>query len=187
MGGIAFVFSGQGDQFPGMGKHWYERSTAAKAVFDELETVRPGTMAQCFDGTREELLQTANTQPCLYAVEAAGAALLEARSIRAEAVAGFSLGEVAAAAVAGVFERKTGFELVCKRGQLMQRAAERQDTAMAAVVKLTAARVTKLCREFDAVYPVNFNGPEQVAVAGTAARSPLSSRVCARRVAGQFR
>ena len=70
---IAFVFAGQGAQYPGMGKTLYEASPAAKAVFDACEAIRPGTIAQCFEGTDEEMKETVNTQPCMFAVELAAA------------------------------------------------------------------------------------------------------------------
>ena len=79
MGKIAFVFSGQGAQAPGMGLDLYENSPAARAAFDALETIRPGTLDQCFRGSEAELQETANTQPCMVAMElAALAAMREA-------------------------------------------------------------------------------------------------------------
>ena len=87
-------------------------------------------------------------------------------------MAGFSLGEVVAATVAGLFDRETGFRLVCRRGELMQAAAEQQDTAMAAVVKLTPEQVMALCAGFDQVYPVNFNCPGQISVSGLSSQMP---------------
>ena len=74
MGKIAFVFSGQGAQYSGMGKSLYEASPAAKAVFDTAEQLRPGTIAQCFESPVEELSITKNTQPCLFCVDLAAAA-----------------------------------------------------------------------------------------------------------------
>ena len=76
MGKIALVFAGQGAQYPGMGKSLYEVSAAARAVFDLAERLRPGTLTQCFEGTKEELTVTRNTQPCMFAVELAAAAAL---------------------------------------------------------------------------------------------------------------
>ena len=172
MGAVAFVFSGQGDQYPGMGKELCERYPAAAKVFAVCDAIRPGTAEQCFSGTAEELKETVNTQPCLYAMELAAAQVLLAKGIRPDAVAGFSLGEVAAAAFAGCFDLETGFRLVCKRGQLMQAESEKHDTAMAAVVKLTAEEVTQLCRQFSDVYPVNFNCPGQTTVSGLSEQMP---------------
>ena len=166
MAGIGFLFSGQGDQFPGMGKALYDTYPAAKQVFDACEALRPGTLDQCFRGTEEELKQTANTQPCLYALELASAAVLRERGIVPAAAAGFSLGEIAAAAAAGLYDLETGFRLVCRRGALMQRAAGNFDTSMAAVVKLTPETVRELCGRYSQVYPVNFNCPGQITVSG---------------------
>ena len=170
MGKIAFVFSGQGDQYPGMGKDLAEKYPAAAAVFSACDALRPGTSAQCFGGTEEELKETRNTQPCLYALELAAAAVLKERGVVPDAAAGFSLGEVAAAAVCGVFDLETGFRLVCRRGELMQREAEKADTAMAAVLKLTPEQVEEICGRYEGVYPVNFNCPGQITVSGLSGR-----------------
>lgn len=168
MGGVSFLFSGQGDQFPGMGQNLYETYPAAREAFDLCESLRPGTLEQCFRGTAEELKETRNTQPCLFAMELAAAAVLEEKGIVPEAAAGFSLGEVTAAAFTGIVDRETGFRLVCKRGALMQEAAEQFDTSMAAVVKLTPETVQELCSRYSQVYPVNFNCPGQITVSGLA-------------------
>lgn len=175
MGGIAFVFSGQGDQYPGMGKELTQKYDAASKVFALCEALRPGTIRQCFDGTAEELKETKNTQPCLFAMELAAAAVLLEKGVKPHGVAGFSLGEVAAAVVSGYFDMDTGFRLVCKRGALMQSAAEKQDTAMAAVVKLNAEQVTGLCQRFPNIYPVNFNCPGNITVSGLASQIPAFS------------
>ena len=166
MGKIAFVFSGQGDQFPGMGKEMYETYPAAKKIYDQCDKIRPGTSAQCFHGTEEELKETRNTQPCLFAMELAAASVLIEKGIAPDAVAGFSLGEVVAATVCGAFDNETGFRLVCKRGELMQSEAEKFDTSMAAVVKLTSEQLQEVCDQYSDVYPVNFNYPGQITVSG---------------------
>lgn len=166
MGKVAFVFSGQGDQFPGMGKELAEQYPSAAEVFEMCDQIRPGTSALCFEGTAEELRETKNTQPCLFAMELAAAAVLREMGITPDAVAGFSLGELTACAASGAVEPEVGFRLVCRRGELMQQAAEKQETAMAAVVKLTQAQVEELCGTYENVYPVNFNYPGQVSVAG---------------------
>ena len=163
---IAFIFSGQGDQYPGMGKDLYEAYPAAREIFDLCDRIRPGTSDQCFSGTEEALRETKNTQPCLFAMELAAANVLLTKGILPDAVAGFSLGEVAAATVSGAFDNETGFRLVCKRGELMQREAEKVDTAMAAVVKLSPEQIQELCSHYSHVYPVNFNCPGQITVSG---------------------
>lgn len=166
MGKIAFVFSGQGDQFPGMGKDFYEKYPIAAKVYDMCENQRPGTLVQCFEGSEDELKETKNTQPCLFAMELAASSVLLEKGITPSAVAGFSLGEVVAATVSGIFDNETGFRLVCKRGELMQCEAERFDTSMAAVIKMTPEQVREICEKYSDVYPVNFNCPGQITVSG---------------------
>ena len=99
-------------------------------------------------------------------MELAAANILIEKGVIPDALAGFSLGEVVAATVSGIFDDKTGFRLVCKRGELMQSEAEKFDTAMAAVVKLTSEQVQDICRRYPDVYPVNFNCPGQITVSG---------------------
>lgn len=168
MGKIAFVFSGQGAQYPGMGQSLCEASPAAKAVFELADGLRPGTSQQCFSGTAEELSITRNTQPCLYCVDLAAARALEEKGIKADFAAGFSLGEVAAVAFSGVFTDRAGFEFVCRRAGAMQKAAEENPGSMAAVLKLTNEQVEDLCKKFTKVWPVNYNCPGQLVVAGEA-------------------
>lgn len=165
MGKIAFVFAGQGAQHPGMGQELAEISPAAAEVFQKLDALRPGTSAQCFSGTDEELKETKNTQPCMFAVELAAAAALTEAGIKADKAAGFSLGEIGALTYTGAVDLETGFHLVCRRGELMQAAAEEQPTAMAAVLKLPNEAVEELCGQFPETYPVNYNCPGQVSVA----------------------
>lgn len=166
MGKIAFLFSGQGAQYPGMGKSLCEASEAAKAVFDLADSIRPNTSAQCFSGTKEELSRTENTQPCVYCVDLAAAEALKASGIVPDVAAGFSLGEVAALTFCGVLTPEEGFRLVCKRASFMDAAAERTNGGMAAVLKLPDERVEELCAAHPGTYPVNYNCPGQVSVAG---------------------
>ena len=145
MSKIAFVFSGQGAQAPGMGKELYDCSPAAKAVFDLADSIRPGTSQQCFEGTQEELNVTINTQPCLFACDLAAAKAAQERGIQPDCAAGFSLGEAAAVAFSGMLTEAEAFSMVCKRAELMNEAAQKNPGAMAAVMKLSPQQVETLC------------------------------------------
>lgn len=169
---IAFVFSGQGDQYPGMGRELAQKYPSAAGVFEMCDRIRPGTSAQCFCGSEDELKETKNTQPCLFAVELAAARVLLDMGVCPAALAGFSLGEVTAATVGGVFSEEEGFDLICRRGELMQREAEKFDTSMAAVVRLSEETVRQICGRYPDVYPVNFNCPGQIAVSGLSEHMP---------------
>lgn len=175
MGRVAFVFPGQGAQYPGMGRELAEVSPAAAEVFRKLDEIRPGTSRLCFEGSTEALQETKNTQPAMFAVEMAAAAALGEAGIHADMTAGFSLGELAALTYAKIVDISTSFDLVCRRGALMQEAAEQADTAMAAVVRLDNEAVETLCRQFEQVYPVNYNCPGQVSVAGLKTSMPAFS------------
>lgn len=170
MATIGFVFSGQGSQKAGMGQSFYEASDLAKRIFEEAEALRPNTIKQCFEGTAEELKQTDITQPCLYITDlVAGLVLqeqLQEKGITPKAVAGFSLGEIPALAFASAYSHMDGFQIACKRGAYMAEAAKETDSTMVAVLKLDNETIEQICKQFEAVYPVNYNAPQQLVVAG---------------------
>ena len=167
MGGVAFLFAGQGAQHPAMGVDLIEASPAAAEVFAIADEVRPGTSEQCRSASKEELSQTENTQPCVFVHDLAAAAALRERGVVPAACAGFSLGEVAALTIAGAFDTRAGFELVCERAALMAAAAERHPGGMRAVIKLDAAQVENLAKQAgEDCWPVNYNSPQQTVVAG---------------------
>ena len=167
MGKIAFVFSGQGAQYTGMGKELYECSPAAKAVFDMADSIRQGTSTQCFEADKETLSITVNTQPCVFTADLAAAAAVAEKGIKPDYLAGFSLGEIAALGFGGVMSYEEAFRLVCKRGELMDKAAKENEGAMVAVMKITPEKVEELAKQFDNTYPVNYNSPAQTVVATT--------------------
>lgn len=165
MGKIAFVFSGQGAQYTGMGKELYDNSPAAKAVFDMADSIRENTSEQCFNGTKEELSVTVNTQPCVFTADLAAARAVAEKGIKPDYTAGFSLGEIAALAFSGMLSDEEAFKLVCKRGELMDKAAKANPGAMLAVLKLPADKIEEICSNFSDTYPVNYNSPAQTVVA----------------------
>jgi [acyl-carrier-protein] S-malonyltransferase len=166
MGKIAFVFAGQGAQTPGMGKDVCEAVPSAAEVFAKADAVREGTSRQCFEADAAELMETKNTQPCVFTVDLAMAAALEAEGIHADMTAGYSLGELAALVYAGAMTMEEGTRLVAERGRLMQIASEAHETGMAAVLKLSDEQVEEICAKYPDLYPVNFNSDGQVSVAG---------------------
>ncbi|MDF2557215.1 MAG: S-malonyltransferase [Bacillales bacterium] len=162
---IAFVFSGQGAQLPGMGKELFEHSPASRAVFEQIDRIRPATAEQCFHATKEELNTTINTQPCLFAVDLAAAEALREKGITPDLVAGFSLGEIPALAFSGVLDTESAFRLVCKRAEEMHKCALHSDGAMAAVIGMENGQVEEICSAHN-VYPVNYNFKSQLVIAG---------------------
>ncbi len=167
MNKTVFLFTGQGAQYPGMGKSLYDSIPAARAVFAEAERMRPGIIEQCFERSAEELALTENTQPCLFVVDCACAAALESAGVRAAAAAGFSLGELAAVAFGGILSFQNAFNLVCERARLMKLAAEEHPGAMTAVLKLDAKTVERIAQNYNNVFPVNYNCPGQTVVSGS--------------------
>ena len=172
MGKIAFLFSGQGAQHPGMGKDLYENYSDVAALFDAAEALRPGTLSQMFEGDEATLRNTANTQPCLYLADLGAALALQNAGIRPDMVAGFSLGEIPALAFAGAYTAETGFQIACARGGHMAKAAAAAPAGMAAIVKLPNETVEELASHYNAVYPVNYNCTGQLVVAGSTEELP---------------
>jgi len=160
----SLVFPGQGAQAAGMGQQLYNNCAAAKEIFDKLEAIRTGTLEQCFNGTKEQLSLTINAQPCIFAVSLAGAASIsEDKSF--DALAGFSVGEIAAITHSGMVCLEDGFKMVIKRAELMHTCASNTNGTMAAVLKLGNDKVENIASECG-VYPVNYNAPGQIVVSG---------------------
>ena len=165
---IAFLFSGQGAQYPGMMKDIAENCAEAGKVFETADRVLGRSISSlCFDGAQEELNLTHNTQPCVLAADLAAFRAVTEAGIRLDAVAGFSLGEYAALVAAGAIGMDDVFPLIQKRADYMQEAVPVGQGAMAAVMKLSAEEVEGLCKEVPGyVEPANYNCPGQIVVSG---------------------
>src|SRR5512140_13933 len=169
MGAVAFVFPGQGSQYVGMARDFYESDDDSRAFIDHADTVLGLPLSKiCFEGPEDDLRQTRNTQPAIFLHSVVAARLL--RTIRPAMVAGHSLGEYSALVVAGAMEFDDALRLVRLRGELMQRAGEEQRGTMAAVVGLASDVVESICRDASAagvVQPANFNSPGQIVISGS--------------------
>ena len=169
---IAFLFPGQGSQYPGMGRDLAEHFPAARQVFDEADRALGFPLSKlCFEGPADELQLTANTQPAILTVSAAAAAVLAEKGVSPAYVAGHSLGEYSALVAARSIAIQAAVEIVRKRGQYMQEAVPVGVGAMAALLGLEAASVDAVCAEAaqgEIVSAANINSPGQIVIAGNA-------------------
>lgn len=167
MGKIAFLFSGQGAQYPGMMKDFYENIDRCTQVFQTADKILNRSISNlCFSGSQEELNQTHNTQPCVLAADLAAYASIK-KFVKPDAVAGFSLGEYAALVAAGVMKIEDAFSLIQFRADCMQEAVPLGKGAMAAIGGIDEAGVRELCNHVGGfVEPANFNCPGQIVVSG---------------------
>ena len=146
MGKVAILFAGQGAQHEGMCAELAQANEAARAVFSRCDEVRPGTSDQCWHADKDTLSLTANTQPCVWAADMACARALEAAGAHADAVAGFSLGELAALAFAGALDEQEAFRLVCRRSELMDEACRWGGQSLQDMASANARRAWKEAR-----------------------------------------
>lgn len=164
----AYVFPGQGAQFPGMGLDLYENSEFARQLFEKANEILGFNITDImFKGTEEELTQTKVTQPAIFIHSVIMAKTLP--DFQPDMVAGHSLGEFSALSAAGALSFEDGLRLVSQRAMAMQKACELQPSTMAAVVGGTTEDVEEACVsvEDDIVVPANFNSPGQIAISGT--------------------
>lgn len=165
----AFVFPGQGSQFPGMGKAIVEQSEAAKKLVEEANAQLGFDLAAImFSGTEEELRRTDVTQPAIFLHSMLAYSTLN--NPQPSMVAGHSLGEFSALVAAGVLTFADGLRLVAARANAMQKACELEPGTMAAVLGLDDQKVEAVCSGItDIVVPANYNCPGQLVISGSVA------------------
>jgi [acyl-carrier-protein] S-malonyltransferase len=162
----AFVFPGQGAQFPGMGNNLYEIETA-KNLFEQANDILGFRITDImFEGTAEDLKQTKVTQPAVFLHSVILAKMYP--DFKPDMVAGHSLGEFSALVAAGAMDFESGLKLVSARAKAMQKACELQPSTMAAILGLDDATVEKICTEIDdIVVPANYNCVGQLVISGS--------------------
>ena len=164
----AYVFPGQGAQFPGMGKDLYDNSSDAKQMFDAANDILGFSITDIMFGEEAEALkQTKVTQPAIFLHSVILAKVLST-NFKPEMVAGHSLGEFSALVSAGYLSFEDGLSLVSKRALAMQKACEQNPSTMAAVLGLENEVVEKICNEIEeVVVPANYNCPGQLVISGS--------------------
>ncbi len=164
----AYVFPGQGAQYAGMGKELYGSSETARTMFETANDILGFRITDMmFTGSNEDLKQTRVTQPSIFLHSVILAKLLGDR-FKPDMVAGHSLGEFSALVAAGAMSFEDGIVLVSKRATAMQKACEKEPSAMAAVIGLEDEIVEKACAEMtEIVVPANYNCPGQLVVSGS--------------------
>lgn len=168
---IASVFPGQGAQFVGMGRDLYDSNAQAKQLFEEANKILGFQITDIiFEGTEEELKQTKVTQPAVF-IHSYISAVVSEEGIKADMMAGHSLGEFTALATAGALSYEDALRLVSKRAMAMQKACELQPSTMAAIIGLQDKQVEELCAsvEGETVILANYNSPEQSVISGSVA------------------
>jgi [acyl-carrier-protein] S-malonyltransferase len=173
MSKTAFIFPGQGSQYPGMGKELAENFPVARTTFEEADDALGDRLSKlCFDGPEAELKLTANTQPAILTVSVAALRVVAAETgLTADYLAGHSLGEYSALVAAGAIDFSAAVRTVRARGTFMQEAVPVGVGAMAAILGVEPEVLADICAEAaqgEVVSPANFNSPGQIVIAGHA-------------------
>jgi [acyl-carrier-protein] S-malonyltransferase len=181
----ALVFPGQGSQYVGMGKDWYDNFEIARKMYDQADSVVGINISKIsFAGPEDDIKKTAITQPAIFIHSAVAYEVLKERlggKFQISAAAGHSLGEYSALYAAGSIDFAECLRLVRFRGELMQWCGEVRPGTMAAIIGLDEKRVGMICNEISnegVVQPANFNSPGQVVISGDVPAVKLAMERC---------
>lgn len=164
----AFVFPGQGAQFPGMGKDLFDASSEARQLFEKANTILGYNITEIMFGDNSEALKATNiTQPAIFLNSVILFKLLK-NKLTPDFVGGHSLGEFSALVSAGYIDFEDGLILVKKRAEAMQKACIKNPSTMAAIIGLENNQVEEICNEIsEIVVPANYNCPGQLVISGS--------------------